>query len=874
MKNATFLLWALLLAARTAHAQSYTFTRPYGTIQTDINRGQKIIATQDGNYLIAGEWNGLGYLMKVNCKGDSLDRKTYLAEVGGNYKLTDVLELNNGDILVGGQCDHCVPGDTTGKVVVFQTDAGLNFKPATGVKKFLPPVTGPLMTTGQALPDTRLAAAADGFYILSLTGCLTGPGTFGCWNAEDSYVTKLDPSFNIQWHKLLDYKNQFIFHYENNPQIVSTPANLFVARWGNNLFATLPDSSAVQKTDLSGNALVSRTFRGRILGLALNPAGTVLTCAGDVGEVAWLTHLDANTLNVLKDTFLDTPQGLTVFDVKYSSDGHLLAATQHVEPSAVRSRVYRMDSGFHILGIDSIPNPDNFTNMGITSVWPANGDGSHLVSCGIRGFYNRTFFHARNDCLPFNLTVANLKHVTCNGAFNGSATLSAGNGFGPFQYSKGNGIWQNSGTFNSLSAGDYMLSARDGNGNVLSIPLTITQPPLLTVSAVVNQTSIIVTQNGGVPPMQYSLDGQNFQTGNVFTGLNSGNYTVTVKDANGCTASQSVVVTSAPTAAFSANLTSGCAPLAVQFVNNSSANATSFQWAFPGGTPAGSAEQNPLVTYSTPGTYPVTLTAINAAGSNTASKTGFITVFPGPEAGFDYSSDGAAFTFLNTSEFATFYLWNFGDGNGSTETDPTHTFSGSVCDAREITLVAINSCGADTATLVIPSVDPVQPDAAFTFTANDLTVTFTNAAANAETCQWDFGDGNTSSEKNPVHTYANPGTYPVKLTVTEVCGFISDTAVQTVVLTTAASEPSWLDGFRLYPQPNRGVFTLEIQGRPQAVLSFALFDATGRRIDSQALDFGSGSLSQQFVFERLPAGLYTLQVSARGESKYVKMVVD
>lgn len=218
-KNSAAIIGTLLLALSSATAQPYTFTRPYQGRQTDLNQGHKIIPTQDGNYVIAGNWNNEGYLMKVNCKGDSMDRKTYAGVVGGPYKITDVLELANGDLLVGGQCDHCATGDTTGKVLLFETDPSLSYKPAHGVKKFVPPVSGPLMTTGEAYPNTKLATTSDGFYALSTMHCLSDVNpTFGCWNNEDTYVTKLDNALNLQWHKLLNYKNEFVFHYERDAQ--------------------------------------------------------------------------------------------------------------------------------------------------------------------------------------------------------------------------------------------------------------------------------------------------------------------------------------------------------------------------------------------------------------------------------------------------------------------------------------------------------------------------------------------------------------------------------------------------------------------------------------------------------------------------------
>ena len=76
----------------------------------------------------------------------------------------------------------------------------------------------------------------------------------------------------------------------------------------------------------------------------------------------------------------------------------------------------------------------------------------------------------------------------------------------------------------------------------------------------------------------------------------------------------------APTADFSGNPLSGCAPMTVNFTDLSLNTPTSWNWTFTGGTPASSTLQNPSVTYNTPGTYSVTLVATNASGSDTRIK--------------------------------------------------------------------------------------------------------------------------------------------------------------------------------------------------------------------------------------------------------------
>ncbi len=280
-----------------------------------------------------------------------------------------------------------------------------------------------------------------------------------------------------------------------------------------------------------------------------------------------------------------------------------------------------------------------------------------------------------------------------------------------------------------------------------------------------------------------------FGDGNTSTAANpehtysqDGTYTVTLVATGPCgtsTFSQTVVIATPPVAGFTAAPTSGCGPLTVQFTNTSSPNATSFQWFFPGGTPDTSTQQNPIVTYVTPGIYSVTLIVSNAQGSDTLTQVNFIQVFSNASAGFTATVNGATATFENTSTNANSYLWDFGDGNTSTEAHPQHTYTQD--GTYTVTLTASNSCGTSTSVQTVVIVTP--PTAGFTAAptlgCGPLTVQFTNASSsNAVSFYWEFPGGTPSSstEPNPVVTYEQPGIYSVVLTASNGAG--SDTAVQ------------------------------------------------------------------------------------------------
>jgi PKD repeat protein len=128
------------------------------------------------------------------------------------------------------------------------------------------------------------------------------------------------------------------------------------------------------------------------------------------------------------------------------------------------------------------------------------------------------------------------------------------------------------------------------------------------------------------------------------------------------------------------------------------------------------------------------------------------------------SNGGGFWRFINKSLNAKSYEWDFGDSSSfSYLKNPTHMYRYS--SNYVVRLIArdssSNSC-ADTLSLSIPD-DVCSPIAKYTFTKSNRTVTFNNLSVLANKWEWTFGDGNQSSAKNPVHTYAKHGTYYVYL---------------------------------------------------------------------------------------------------------------
>ena len=133
----------------------------------------------------------------------------------------------------------------------------------------------------------------------------------------------------------------------------------------------------------------------------------------------------------------------------------------------------------------------------------------------------------------------------CDSAANGSVQIVIDPTFGtaPYQVNFNGGGLSNQTTYSGLGSGTYNYIVQDSKGCTVNGSATLTAPNAITADAVLTQpytclqTASIQAQNitGGTPGYTYSIDGVNFVAGDTFTGLNDGDYIITVKDASGCT---------------------------------------------------------------------------------------------------------------------------------------------------------------------------------------------------------------------------------------------------------------------------------------------------------------------------------------------------
>ncbi|WP_410510224.1 PKD domain-containing protein [Methanosarcina hadiensis] len=150
--------------------------------------------------------------------------------------------------------------------------------------------------------------------------------------------------------------------------------------------------------------------------------------------------------------------------------------------------------------------------------------------------------------------------------------------------------------------------------------------------------------------------------------------------------------------------------------------------------------------------------------------------------------------FTDMSENAVSFNWDFGDGTGSTEQNPVHTYSTAGIYTVNLTASNENGMNSKLATInVTERTVSVLPVANFTANVTEgftpLSVQFTDLSENAISWSWDFGDGDNSTEKNPIHTYYTAGIYTVNLTVSNENGMNSKLATINVTEKTVSVLP-------------------------------------------------------------------------------------
>ncbi len=151
-----------------------------------------------------------------------------------------------------------------------------------------------------------------------------------------------------------------------------------------------------------------------------------------------------------------------------------------------------------------------------------------------------------NVLAPLSLeTEVTANTVDCTAVNAGTITATGIGGTPPYLYSLNEGPFESTNVFPDLPAGEYRITVQDALMNTVSNLVFLSIPDVLSMDIVITDNNIEVNVSGGTPPYQYSIDnGQTFSNIQIFEGLAVGDYEVVVEDANGCTVTEMISITS------------------------------------------------------------------------------------------------------------------------------------------------------------------------------------------------------------------------------------------------------------------------------------------------------------------------------------------
>ncbi|MEX0274892.1 MAG: PKD domain-containing protein, partial [Flavobacteriaceae bacterium] len=379
------------------------------------------------------------------------------------------------------------------------------------------------------------------------------------------------------------------------------------------------------------------------------------------------------------------------------------------------------------------------------------------------------------------------------------------------------------------------------------------------------------------------------------SGLIEGTYVfgLTVTDDDNETGYDEVTVTvsssnEGPTAVASATPMTGEAPLEVTFTGENSTDdvgIVSYAWNFGDGNT--STEMNPIHTYSTAGTYTVELTVTDGDDATDSTTLSIVVESanqpPTAVASATPMTGEAPLEVTFTGEDSTddvgvvSYAWNFGDGNTSTEMNPTHTYDTAGTFTVQLTVTDGGDATDSTTLSIVVSENTNQPPVAVieatpTNGRAPLEVNFSGEDSTDDvevvSYAWDFGDDNTSSAQNPTHTYQSSGVYTATLTVTDGGG-LTHSATISITVTNFGDK---IVGIILENPAKEGMAKIEMINMPEdvSVVGANLHDSSGRLIETYTLqEIMVEANSYEIPVMALRDGLYYITMGLNGEESVI-----
>ena len=315
---------------------------------------------------------------------------------------------------------------------------------------------------------------------------------------------------------------------------------------------------------------------------------------------------------------------------------------------------------------------------------------------------------------------------------------------------------------------------------------------------------------------------------------------------------------------------------------NAANQGSTYEWFYEGQIIAGATQQT--LQTSQQGTYEVTITNIYGCQ---ASDELDVNVFPELNAAFSgpaAATLGATVSFQDlTTPAVNSWAWNFGDGTPVVnQQNPSHAFA--AVGPRPVFMIASNGICSDTAYSVVDvNWDCPQVGLTASFTTSTDTVvlsglgnvSLTNLSQNATEYSWDFGDGTAPDPTvNPTHVYIEPGTYTITLTAINYnCTTITSQNIVVLEFGVGVNEVLLDRQLAVYPNPNTGQFTVELDLEEPSDLQIELNNVLGQRVYQNRLQKQS-YWRKEFDMTSYSKGIYMLNIATESGVLQRRIIID
>lgn len=390
--------------------------------------------------------------------------------------------------------------------------------------------------------------------------------------------------------------------------------------------------------------------------------------------------------------------------------------------------------------------------------------------------------------------------------------------------------------------------------------------------------------NAGIDSATYSwtVNGNPIGTNNIELEVNlPGTYGVTVVEQDGCSGEDELeVIVSEPNVFLGADVNM-CENEAYPILDAANQGST-YEWFYEGQTIVGATDQT--LQTSQGGTYEVIITNIYGCP---ASDELDINVFPELNADFTGPASatiGASVSFQDlTTPAVNSWTWNFGDGTPVlTQQNPTHSFA--AVGPRPVFMIASNGICSDTAYATVDvNWDCPQVGLTADFSTSSDTVVLsglgnvqlTNQSQNATEYLWDYGDGSpVDPTVNPTHVFIEPGTYTITLTAINYnCTTTTSQSVIVLEFGVGVAEVLLEADLNVYPNPNKGQFTVELELEEASELQIELNNVLGQRVYVQQMQ-QQRYWRKEFEMTSYAKGVYILSIATERGVLQRRIIID